>query len=78
MKKLATKNSQPFHPIRPYPSMAKMKTKIEFEYFEDSLQTTFRMQPKLTKAMTINHFHAHLRGFALKLFKITQRTQQRL
>ena len=28
--------------------------------------TTLRMQPNLTEEMKINHFHAHLRGLALK------------
>ena len=45
-----------------------------FEYFEDLFHTTLRMQPKLTEDMKINHFHAHLRGLALKTFKNIQRT----
>ena len=32
------------------------------------------MQPNLTEDMKINHFHAHLRGLALKTFKNIQRT----
>ena len=32
------------------------------------------MQPALTEEMKINHFHAHLRGLALKTFKNIQRT----
>ena len=32
------------------------------------------MQPNLTEEMKINHFHAHLRGLALKTFKNIQRT----
>ena len=32
------------------------------------------MQPNLTEDMEINHFHAHLRGLALKTFKNIQRT----
>ena len=36
--------------------------------------TTLRMQPNLTEEMKINHFHAHLRGLALKTFKNIQRT----
>ena len=32
------------------------------------------MQPILTEEMKINHFHAHLRGLALKTFKNIQRT----
>ena len=32
------------------------------------------MQPNLTEEMKINHFHAHLRGLALKVFKNIQRT----
>ena len=46
----------------------------KFEYFEDLFHTTLRMQPKLTGEMKINHFHAHLRGLALKTFKNIQRT----
>ena len=45
-----------------------------FEYFEDLFHTTLRMQPNLTEDMKINHFHAHLRGLALKTFKNIQRT----
>ena len=33
------------------------------------------MQPNLTEEMKINHFHAHLRGLALKTFKNIQRTR---
>ena len=32
------------------------------------------MQPTITEEMKINHFHAHLRGLALKTFKNIQRT----
>ena len=32
------------------------------------------MQPNLTEEMKINHFHAHLRGLALKTIKNIQRT----
>ena len=32
------------------------------------------MQTALTEEMKINHFHARLRGLALKTFKINQRT----
>ena len=32
------------------------------------------MQPALTEEMKIYHFHAHLRGLALKTFKNIQRT----
>ena len=34
-------------------------------------KTYFRMQAKLTEEMKINTFHAHLRGLALKTFKIS-------
>ena len=46
----------------------------KFEYFEDLFHTTFRMQSNLTEEMKINHFHAHLRGLALKTFKNIKRT----
>ena len=54
--------------------MGKMKKNEKFEYFEDLFHTTLRMQPNLTEDMKINHFHAHLRGLALKTFKNIQRT----
>ena len=38
------------------------------------MNTTLKMQPHLTEEMKINHFHAHLRGLALKSFKNIQRT----
>ena len=42
----------------------------KFEYFGDIFHTTLRMQPTLTRETKINHFHTHLRGLALKTFKI--------
>ena len=45
-----------------------------FLYLEDLFHTTLRMQPALTEEMKINHFHAHLRGLALKTFENIQRT----
>ena len=33
----------------------------EFELFEDLFHTMLKMQPEMTEAMKINHFHAHLR-----------------
>ena len=37
-----------------------------FELFEDLLHTMLKMQPEMTEAMKINHFHAHLRKEALQ------------
>ena len=54
--------------------MKKKEKNEKFEYFEDLFHTTLRMQPNLTEEMEINHFHAHLRGLALKTFKNIQRT----
>ena len=54
--------------------MEKNEKNEKFEYFEDLFHTTLRMQPNLTEDMKINHFHAHLRGLALKTFKNIQRT----
>ena len=54
--------------------MGKKEKNEKFEYFEDLFHTTLRMQPNLTEEMKINHFHAHLRGLALKTFKNIQRT----
>ena len=73
IKKLANKNSQQslFHPNYTITFNGKNE---KFEYFEDLFLTTFKMQPNLTKEMKINHFHAHLRGLALKTFKNIQRT----
>ena len=41
----------------------------KFELFEDLLQTMLKMQPEMTEAMRINHFHAHLRKEALQTFR---------
>ena len=41
----------------------------KFELFEDLLHTMLKMQPEMTKAMKINHFHAHLRKEALQTFR---------
>ena len=46
----------------------------KFEYFQDLVHTTLRMQPNQTEDMKINHFHDHLRTLALKPFKNIQRT----
>ena len=41
----------------------------EFELFEDLFHTMLKMQPEMTEAMKINHFHAHLRKEALQTFR---------
>ena len=44
--------------------------KIEkFEFFEDLSHTMLKMQPEMTEAMKINHFHAHLRKGELQTFR---------
>ena len=77
IEKLARRNSQPslFHPKNTltFPN-GKLEKNEKFEYFEDLLHTTLRMQPTFTEEMKINHFHAHLRGLAMKTFKNIQRT----
>ena len=40
-----------------------------FELFEDLFHTMFKMQPEMTEAMKINHFHADLRKEALQTFR---------
>ena len=42
----------------------------KFELFEDLFRTMLKMQPEMTEAMKINHFHAHLRQEALQTFRI--------
>ena len=41
----------------------------KFEIFEDLFHTMLKMQPEMTEAMKINHFHAHLRKEALQTFR---------
>ena len=41
----------------------------KFELFEDLFHTMLKMQPEMTEAMNINHFHAHLRNEALETFR---------
>ena len=77
IEKLANKNAPQslFHPKNTLTFNGKKKRKMnKFEYFEHLFHTTLRMQPNLTEEMKINHFHAHLRGLALKNFKNIQRT----
>ena len=76
IEKLANKNSQQslFHPKNTLTFNGKNEKNEKFEYFEDLFHTTLRMQPNLTEEIKINHFHAHLRGLALKTFKNIQRT----
>ena len=44
-------------------------TNEKFELFEDLFHTMLKMQPEMTEAMKINHFHAHLRKEALQTFR---------
>ena len=76
IEKLANKNESQtfFHPKNTLTFNGKNEENEKFEYFEDLFHTTLRMQPNLTEDMKINHFHAHLRGLALKTFKNIQRT----
>ena len=41
----------------------------KYELFEDLFHTMFKMQPEMTEAMKINHFHAHLRKDELQTFR---------
>ena len=41
----------------------------KFEPFEDLFHTMLKMQPEMTEAMKINHFHAQLRKEALQTFR---------
>ena len=43
--------------------------KEKFELSEDLFHTMLKMQPEMTEAMKINHFHAHLRKEALQTFR---------
>ena len=43
--------------------------KEKFEFFEDPFHTMLKMQPEMTEAMKVNHFHAHLRKEALQTFR---------
>ena len=76
IEKLARKNTKPslFHPKNTLTFNGKLEKNEKFEYFKDLFHTTLTMQPHLTVEMKINHFHAHLRGLALKTFKNIQRT----
>ena len=76
IEKLANKNTPQslFHPKNTLTFNGKNEKNEQFEYFEDLFHKTLRMQPNLTEEMKINHFHAHLRGLALKTFKNIQRT----
>ena len=41
----------------------------KFELFEDLFHTMLKMQPEVTEALKINHFHAHLRKEALQTIR---------
>ena len=41
----------------------------KFELFKDLFHTMLKMQPEMTEAMKINHFHAQLRKEALQTFR---------
>ena len=76
IEKLANKNSPQslFHSKNTLTFNGKNEKNEKFEYFEDLFHTTVRIQPNLTEDMKINHFHAHLRGLALKTIENIQRT----
>ena len=42
------------------------------ELLENPFHTLLKMQPEMTEAMTIHHFHEHLRKKALQAFRITR------
>ena len=73
IEKLARKNPEPslYHPKNTLAFNGKLEKNEKFQYFEDLFHTTLKMQPE---EMKINHFHAHLRGLALKTFEHIQRT----
>ena len=75
IENFARRNTEPslFHPKNTLTFNGKLDKNEKFEYFEDLFHTTLKMQPHLTENMKINHFHAHLRGLALKTFKNIQR-----
>ena len=76
IEKLAHKHQEPsiFHPKNTLTFNGKLEKNKKFENFEDLFHTTLKMQPHLTEELKINHFHAHLRGLALKTIKNIQRT----
>ena len=41
----------------------------KFKLFEDLFHTMLKMQPEITEAIKIKHFHAHLRKEALQTFR---------
>ena len=41
----------------------------KFDFFQDLFHTMLKMQPEMTEAMKINHFHAHLRKDALQTIR---------
>ena len=41
----------------------------KFELFEDLFHTMLKMQPEMTEALKINHYHAHLQKEALQTFR---------
>ena len=43
--------------------------KEKFEIFEDLFHNMLKMQPEMTEAWEINHFHMHLRKEALQTFR---------
>ena len=49
----------------------------KFEVFEDLFHTMLKMQPEMTEAMKINHFHAHLRKEAVQTFRKTNASNKK-
>ena len=50
----------------------------KFELFEDLFHTMLKMQPEMTEAMKINHFHAHLRKKHFKHLEISVHQTKKL
>ena len=49
----------------------------KFELFEDLFHTMLKMQPEMTEAMKLNHFHAHLRKEAPLTFENTSASNKK-
>ena len=49
----------------------------KFGLFEDLFHTMLKMQPEITEAMKINHFHAHLHKDALQTFRNISATNKK-
>ena len=64
-------------PSNQHQNLSTQVSQEKFELFDDLFHTMLKMQPEMTGAIKINHFHAHLRKDALQTFRNISATNKK-